>query len=149
MSDALIRERTNDIEVPQFETTAFTPAPDLKDAKVAVVTTAGLQRPSEPGWKQQDQSFRVFETGESNLTLSHLSPNFDRSGFVADPNVVYPVDRLQELADEGAIGGVAPRHLSFMGAQDEKMETIRSETGPAAAKLLREDGVNVVLLTPV
>lgn len=149
MSDTLIRERTNDIEVPQFDDAPFSAAPELSAATVAVVTTAGLQRPGEPGWKQKDQSFRVFETGEQNLTISHLSPNFDRSGFVADPNVVYPIGRLEELAADGTIAAVAPRHLSFMGAQDETMATIRNDSGPAAAKLLREDGVNVVLLTPV
>jgi hypothetical protein len=36
-----------------------------------------------------------------------------------------------------------------MGALDEVMSTIREDTGPAAAKLLLDDGVDVVLLTPV
>ena len=81
--------------------------------------------------------------------MRHLSPNFDRSGIIADLNVAFPVERLEELAKEGVIGAVAPRHLSFMGALDETMTTLRQDTGPAAAKLLREDGVNVVVLTPV
>ena len=53
------------------------------------------------------------------------------------------------MADEGVIGGVAPRHIAFMGAQDGNITTIRMDTAPAAAKLLKEDGVDVVLLTPV
>ena len=37
-----------------------------------------------------------------------------------------------------------------MGAQlDHTLTTIRLDTGPAAARLLRDDGVDVVLLTPV
>ena len=53
------------------------------------------------------------------------------------------------MVEEGVIGRVAPRHIAFMGAQDGNMKTIRMDTAPAAAKLLREDGVDVVLLTPI
>ena len=40
-------------------------------------------------------------------------------------------------------------NIAFLGAQDETMTTIRLDSGPAAAKLLKEDAVDVVLLTPV
>lgn len=149
MSDTLIRQSTADIPVPEFKTTAFVTPPPLCEATVAIVTTAGLERPGAGGWKPQDQSFRTIDREERDLTCSHLSPNFDRTGFVADLNVVYPIDRLEELAANGTISAVAPRHLSFMGAQDETMTTIRMDTGPAAAKQLKDDGVDVVLLTPV
>ncbi len=147
--DQIIRERTGGIPVPVFDTAPFTHAPALRDATVAIVTTAGLQRPGDAKWGQGEQSFRVFERSERDLTSSHLSNNFDRSGMVADLNVAYPIDRLEELAHNGVIGAVAPRHLSFMGALDETMASLRQDTGPAAAKLLRDDGVDVVLLTPV
>jgi hypothetical protein len=63
---------------------------------------------------------------------------------------VYPVDRLAELAARGTIGSVANRHIAFMGAQpDHTLTTLRLDSGPAAAKLLLHDGVDVVLLTPV
>jgi D-proline reductase (dithiol) PrdB len=67
----------------------------------------------------------------------------------ADLNVVYPIDRLNELADQGVIGAVAPRHLAFQGAQIDNLEMLRLDTGPAAAKLLKDDGVDAVLLTPI
>lgn len=149
MSDALIRERTADTPAPEFDTTPFTTPPPLNEATVAIVTTMGLKRPGEEGWKPQDPSFRSFDVSERDLMLGHLSPNFDRTGIAVDLNVAYPVDRLVELAAEGVIGAVAPRHLSFMGAQDENMTSIRIDSGPAAAKQLKDDGVQVVLLTPV
>ena len=149
MSDQAIRASVSSMPVPEFEAPAFTPAPPLEEAVVAIVTTAGLQRPGEDAWGAGDQSFRLFDREERNLITSHLSPNFDRAGFVADMNVVYPIDRLEELAAEGVIKAVAPRHVSFMGAQMDMMSTIRMDTGPAAAKALKEDGVNVVLLTPI
>ena len=140
----------NDIPVPQFDSTPFTVSPPLAEATVAIVTTAGLFAAGQERWAAGgDQSFRVLDAADRDLSLGHWSPNFDRVGLVADLNVAYPADRLEEMAAEGVIGGVAPHHLSFMGAQDETMTTIRVDTGPAAAKVLRDDGVDVVLLTPV
>ena len=67
-----------------------------------------------------------------------------------DKNVVFPIDRLDEMAEEGVIGSVADTHVSFMGAQpDHTLETIRIDSGPAAAQILREDNVDVILLTPI
>ena len=42
--------------------------------------------------------------------LGHHSVNFDRGGFAADLNVVYPIDRLEEMAAGGVIGDVADNH---------------------------------------
>ena len=36
----------------------------------------------------------------ADLVMSHLSVNFDRSGFQEDWNVVFPIDRLKELVRE-------------------------------------------------
>ena len=127
----------------------ITPAavPALAEARVAVVTTAALCRPGEP-WADQSHEFRVLEHGGGPWILGHNSTNFDRTGFAADPNVAFPVDRLDEMAAEGVIGSVAPRHLSFLGSTFD-LSTFRLDTGPAAAALLTDDDVDVVLLTPV
>lgn len=149
MADSQMRQFAEGVPVPEFGSTAFNAPPPLREATVAIVTTAGLHTSADPGWQPRDQTFRVIPSQERDLRLGHWSPNFDRSGLAADINVVFPIDRMNEMADEGVIGKVAPRHLSFMGAQDETMSTIRIDSGPAAAKLLREDGVDVVLLTPI
>jgi len=101
-----------------------------------------------PGWREADEGFRVFTREERELLAGHQSTNWDRTGLAADLNVAYPIDRLEELAGEGVIGTVAPRHLSFTGPIME-LSTLRLDRGPAAAQLLLEDGVDVVLLTPV
>lgn len=55
---------------------------------------------------------------------------------------------IEELAAEGVIGGVGPRHVSFTGPVMD-LSTLVIDSGPAAGALLRGDGVDVVLLTPV
>ncbi|MEC9225064.1 MAG: glycine/sarcosine/betaine reductase selenoprotein B family protein, partial [Actinomycetota bacterium] len=66
-----------------------------------------------------------------------------------DLNVVYPIDRLEELAADGVIGEVAPRHFAFAGNQPDTVSEIRLDTGPQCAGQLNADAVDVVLLTPV
>jgi len=146
-ADETMRSSFAHVPVPEWERVAFTRPRPLSQATVAIVTTAGLARAGEP-WRDQDSAFRVFDRADNALILAHNSVNFDRTGFAADRNVVYPIDRLQEMADEEAIGAVAPRHLSFLGSTFE-LSTIRLDTGPAAAQRLLDDGVDIVLLTPV
>lgn len=148
-SDEIVRGNVDGVEVFEFGATPCTPAPALVDARVAIVTTAGLRPDGVATWAD-GQGFVLLDAVERNLTLAHSSPNFDRTGVAIDLNVVYPVDRLEELAAMGMIGSVADRHISFMGAQpDHNLTTLRLDSGPAAAKLLIDDGVDVVLLTPV
>ena len=67
-------------------------------------------------------------------------------GFQEDWNVVFPLDRLRELAAEGAIGSVAQTHYSFMGATDPvQMEPHAREL----AHRLKQDAVDAVILPPV
>lgn len=149
MADEIIRANVGNMPVPEFDNPAFVTPPKLSEATVAIVTTAGLRQTGDPSWAPGDPSYRLFDTDAEDIRLGHVSPNFDRSGFAADINVVYPIDRLKEMAEEGVIAAVAPRHVAFLGAQAGSMTAMRKDTVPAVAKLLKEDGVNVVLLTPI
>ena len=122
----------------------------LAEAQVAIVTTAGLRTDGDTYWAPGDQAFTEIPVDADKLALAHFSPNFDRSGFMADPEVVFPVKRLAELAADGTIGSVAPLHYSFMGAQpDHNLETMRLDSGPACAERLKRDGTDIVVLTPI
>lgn len=150
MADKDTRASNANIPVPEFENPAFNrPRKPLSESRVAIVTTAALRLSDQESFRGGDPSFRLLPATTEGLILGHISPNFDRSGFIVDPNVVFPVDRLHEMAADGVIGSVAATHVSFLGAQDETMTTMRIDSGPAAAKALREDGVDVVLITPV
>ena len=56
---------------------------------------------------------------------------------------------VEDLYAQGIIGSVKPRHVSFARNQPDDVSTIRLGTGPSAAARLRQDGVDVVILTPV
>ena len=148
-ADATLRNAVGGLASPEFDTTATSLDKPLSEAKVAIVTTAGLKPRGEVElWQPGDGSYTVIPSHERDLQLSHFSPNFDRSGIAADLNVVYPIDRLHELAEAGVIGSVSERHLSFMGAQLD-FASIIQDTAPRAARELVDDGVDVVIFTPV
>ena len=150
MSDKHLRTTLGGLKGFAFDDVPWTTPKPLDERRVAIVTTAGLRVESNADWNAGDQGFTQIPHDAENLTLAHYSPNFDRVGWVLDKNVVFPIDRLHELAEDGIIGSVAKTHISFMGAQpDHTLETIRLDSGPAAAKLLADDEVDLVLLTPV
>ena len=134
--------------MPKFDSTPWVPGPDLKSARVAIVTTAGLHRASDPKFAGGSGDYRILpaDLDYRDLAQSHVSINFDRSGFQQDVNVVFPLEHLHHLEAQGEIGSVARWHYSFMGATDP---TRMVETAPQVAKLLKDDGVDAVILVPV
>jgi len=128
----------------------FTPlAKPLAQSRVAIVTTAGLHKRDDQPFGPGDPSFRVFPATvtQADLLQSHASIGFDRTWTQQDMNVVFPLDRLRDLAAAGEIGPLAPNCYSFMGAQRD-VTRILNDTAPAVARLLVADGAEVVLLTP-
>lgn len=125
----------------------------LKDARVALITTAGFylpgQEPFRQSYRHDDCSFREIPWGTpvEDLQMGQSSDAFDHSGIEADRNLALPLDRLRELVDAG-IAGAAPRHFSIMGSIIAPARLI-SESGPEIARKLREDQADAVLLTPV
>ena len=134
-------------DCPDFGEPAWTPAPPPGDRQVAIVSTAGLiQRGDRPfGFGAAD--YRIIDAeSPADLMMSHISTNFDRTGFYRDLNVVFPIDRLRELRDEGVIGSIASRHFSFMGATPPHlMEPLARDL----AGILQQDGVNGIVFCPV
>ena len=135
--------------LPRFDPRAYVPAPPLAESRIALVTTAGLHVRGDRVFGMTSAEYRAIgrETAGSDIVMSHTSVNFDRAGFAEDVNVVFPIDRFRELEASGAIGSMAHVHYSFMGAYLEP-----ADYAPSArelATLLRGDGVDSVLLTPV
>jgi D-proline reductase (dithiol) PrdB len=136
------------LECPDFATRPWVSGPELSQRRVAIVSSAGLVVRGQDPFRGRDPDYRVIPaaTTADELLVSHISINFDRTGFQEDRNVVFPLDRLNELAADGVIGSVAATHYSFMGATDPvEMEPHAREL----ADRLKSDEVNAVLLSPV
>ncbi len=135
----------------------FTPlAKPLADCTVALVSTAAVACNEDPPFDQEherrdpwwgDPSFRVIPLGttEQDVRVCHL--HIDPRFAEADLDVVLPMRRLTELADERIIGRPAPRHYSIMGYILEPTVLVE-QTAPAIAARMRADGVDAAALVP-
>jgi len=143
-----IKAKISDLPAPDFEAPAFTTPPPLAEATVAIVTSAALHHPEQPDFAPADTSFRVLDGARTDLIMGHWSQDVDHIGFGVDHNVVYPIDRLNEMQAAGRIGKVSDVHLAYAGNQFD-VAGIRMDSGPEGIKILTQAGVDVVLLTPV
>ena len=143
-----VRSHLLKLPCPTFDSTPFKSPPPLRDMRVALVSTAGLHQREDRPFGMGASDYRlIHKNSQSNeLVMSHISTNFDRTGYQQDLNVVFTLDRLRELEVEGVIGSVAEYHYSFMGATDpQKMESAISDL----SEVMKKDAVTSVLLVPV
>ena len=125
----------------------------LAESTLALVTTSGVhhrnQEPFDMHDKEGDPSYRVIDLGRPLSSLMITHDYYDHSDADKDVNIVFPVERLQELAGERVIGRLAPRAYSFMGHIDGRhITTLVEGTGPEVAERIVADGADAVLLTP-
>ena len=143
------RSHIANTKLPTFDTDPWVEGPLLNMRRIAIVSTAGLHRRDDrPFTFEPGDHYRIIpgDTAANDLIMSHVSTNFDRSGFQQDWNIVLPLDRLHELCETGQIGSVARFHYSFMGAMDPlDLES----SARKLAGLLKEDSVDGALLVPV
>ena len=126
----------------------------LSACKVALVSSAGFvtsdQERFDDSIRGGDPSFREIpsDIDISSLTESHRSDVFDHSGIRQDPNLAFPIHRLNELYNSGKIGTVNHRHLSLMGSITAPGRLMK-RTAPEAVQALVDDHVDVAVLVPV
>lgn len=146
--DEPMRSHLAKLPCPSFESRPWASGPPLARRRVSLISTAGLHRRGDRPFEGMTGDYRVIpgDVEARDLVMTHISTNFDRTGFQQDWNIVFPLDRLRELAQEGIIGTVAAYHYSFMGATDPG----EMEAGARnLAVLLKGDKVDAALLVPV
>lgn len=118
----------------------------LTEATVALLTTGGMHLcTDQPFNLKSDASFRVIpRTATSDeLCISHV--HYDRRDAAQDINLIFPLERLLELEQEGVIGHVADVHYGF-GYVDDPLDLIAP--GRKVGELLKNAGVDLALLVP-
>ena len=144
-----LQEHFLNMPCPKFDTAPWVTGPALAERRVALISTAGLHRRDDRPFSPGSLEYRRIpaDTPPEELVMSHVSTNFDRTGFQQDWNVVFPLDRLREMAAAGVIGSVARDHYSFMGAIGD-VHALDRPVGELA-KTMQAEGVDTALLVPV
>ena len=142
------REHIIALDIPAPAERPFVTGRPLRERRVAMVSSAALHDRRELPFMHGSAEFRALPSSLSpaDIRMSHVSINYDRSGFQRDINIAYPIDRLNELAADGTIGSVAATHYSVMGSTDPKT---MGETVEALSVRLAADEVDAVLFLPV
>jgi D-proline reductase (dithiol) PrdB len=130
----------------------FTPFDsELSKATVAIVTAAGVHQRDQEAFNIADDlgdlSYRVIapDVETSNLMVTHH--HYDHADADQDLNVVFPLDVLRDLQAEGFIGGLARKHLGYMG-YTMRLKEMYEQTAPAMAdEIDRGSRADAVILT--
>lgn len=148
MSKSVVKGLQSEVFVPITPKPVWTPVTKpLKDMVIALATAAGVHVKTDKRFNLAgDTGFRKIpgDVNSDNLMVSH--GGYDNSDVNKDINCMFPIDRLRELAKAGYIKGVAPTHIGFMGGGGN-VKVFTEETGPNIAKILKDEGVDAVLMT--
>ena len=130
----------------------FTPFDgELSRATVAIVTAGGVhlkdQEPFNIADELGDLTFRLIpaDAGSSQLMVTHH--HYDHADADADINVVFPIDVLRDLQQEGFIRDIARKHVGYMG-YTMQLKAMYEGTAPEIANEIdRGSRADVVVLT--
>ncbi len=120
----------------------------LNARRIAIVSTAALNLRGDDVYQRDATDYRIIpgNVAPGDVVMSHVSVNFDRTGFQQDLNVCFPLERLHELAADGVIGSVADFHYTVSGAAHPLDLT---ESARDIAQMMKADAVDTVLLVPI
>lgn len=136
------------VPCPQFSSQPFVAGPSLDKRRIAIISSAALIKRGDMPFAHGTTEHRMIPATlpSADILMSHVSINFDRSGFQRDINTVYPIDRLRELAADGVIGGVADTHYTIMGSSDPDG---MADAADQMAGQLRQERIDSIILSPV
>ena len=138
----------------EFSDSPWTPlTKPTHQCRLSLVTTGGVhlrsQNPFDMTDPSGDPTFRGISADTSPEDLDITHDYYDHTDADRDINVVFPVERVLELKNTGEIGDVNHRHFSFMGhIKNPHISTLLNVTAPRVASALKEDGVDIAILTP-
>jgi D-proline reductase (dithiol) PrdB len=121
---------------------------DLATATVTLVSATGAYAADQEAFPTEDPgdtTYRIIagDTEASTLRIAHH--HYDHSEADADPNIVFPIDTLRELAAEGVIGAVHDKHYSY--GFTTRLKELYETTFPEIADKIERSRTRLVLMT--
>ena len=130
----------------------FTPFDrQLSKCTIAIVTAGGVHLKDQEAFNIADElgdlSYREIppDVGSSQLMVTHH--HYDHADADADINVVFPIDVLRDLAAEGFIGGIARKHIGYMGYTMQLKAMYEGTAREIANDIDKGSRADVVVLT--
>ncbi len=121
----------------------------LSQCKVGMIATGGVYKTGQVAFHYKDDtSYRAIpsNTKASSLRATHFA--YDLSGAREDINVVFPIEGLRALNQEGFVGSLADNFLACMGGIYSQRAVIE-DLAPQLVQRCIDEELDVVLLVPV
>ena len=118
---------------------------DLTDCRIALVSTSGAYVEGMQPFTDNDLSFRLIPTDIDTRKIRFVPGHFDTSKAAEDANVMFPLDRLRELAASGAVRTLADQHVS-MGLTTE-LRKLKEIVSWEIAEIVMKMRPDIVVLT--
>ena len=123
----------------------------LSESRLTFVSTAGVQPknsiPFDTVHPVGDYSFRRVPSDSKPSDLEIHQLKYPTVGAKRDLNVIFPIERLQELAEEKIIGGLTENFYTFIG-YNMNPEMLEETLAEAIAEAVKAEGAEVALLAP-
>jgi D-proline reductase (dithiol) PrdB len=123
----------------------------LSESRLTFVSTAGVQPkgslPFDTVHPIGDYTFRCVPSDSKPSDLEIHQLKYPTSGAERDINVIFPIERLQELQAVGLIGELAPNFFSFIGYNMDA-EMLERTLAEDLAEAVEAEGSDVALLAP-
>ncbi len=127
-------------------------AVDLPHARLVLISSAGAylpasQRPFDAPNPYGDYSIRRLPVCSPIRDIAYAHEHYDHAAVDADPDVLLPIRRLDEMISAGLIGALADDVISFGGYQPDLGRVI-DETIPLIVRDVKALGADAALLVP-
>ncbi len=130
----------------------FTPFEgELSRATISIVTAAGVhlreQEPFNISDELGDLTFRLIPPDVDSAALKVTHHHYDHGDADEDINVVFPIDALRDLREEGFVKEIAAKHVGYMG-YTMQLKAMYEGTAPQIANEIdRGSRADAVVLT--
>jgi D-proline reductase (dithiol) PrdB len=123
----------------------------LADSRLTFVSTAGVQPtgslPFDVVHPVGDYTFRRVPSSSTPADLEIHQLKYPTDGAHRDLNVIFPIERLQELAREGVVGGLTADFFSFIGYNMDP-DLLEHTLADDLAQAVADQQADLALLSP-
>ena len=122
----------------------------LSDAKLGLVSTGGTYVKGQKAfYYKDDASIRQIssQTDPEDLRFSHIMENYLVEAW-QDPGVLFPIEQLRSMEQDGLIGSLADNFISCMGGIYSQRKVI-SELIPKIEAVVDKQKLDLLFLVPL
>ncbi len=125
---------------------------NLSESRLVLITSAGSylaasQEPFDAADQLGDYTIRTYPSSTPFEALAYAHDHYDHAAVEEDPQVLIPLQHLEEMVQEGLIGEFAPTVISFHGYMPDSARFVE-ETIPKIVKEAQALRPDAALLVP-